>query len=569
MHGRGRLARLLLVAGFGLLLAAWVGSNAPGFGPDEPANFVKEVGAGTGQWSGTPGRLAHPAFGAQPGAPERIDWINRNSRVFRLPAGLDPGPAGFPCNLFRNWLSVSCLDRPHPRPPATRALSYVGTYEPYVYAGRAVTAALVAGLLAVAIAAAWNGPAGPLSVAGVLLAASPMVLFMGSVLGTNGIEIAAATALFTLVLRMGREAGPPRWAWPAVGVVGALLALARPTGPAWVLLAPLVGLVLAQRRTRGGGSPPAVAGEAVRAGVRRHPRHEPSRRDAPGASQGTTRWRGANRWRQAWPVLWLGLAAGGVAATALWERAVQPHPGIRRALVVEGLHRLPHDADAWVRQWVGVFGWASLPMPTYAYRIWWLAVVALALVALAADPWRARLGFVAVLVGAAVVAVGLDVVVLRQTRFPVYGRYLLPLAVLLPLAAGEIVTRRAARLPAAVRRPLQVAVPLLVAAVHLVGLWANARRYAVGAGGPGWFLGRSQWNPPGGWSPWFALAVAGAACLVGFALTGLRAAPATPGPRTVDGTADGTADGDLTAAVEVCDGHIKSGRGPAAWCGRC
>ncbi|MCM3924838.1 DUF2142 domain-containing protein, partial [Frankia sp. AiPs1] len=177
MHRRGRLARLLLVAAFGLLLAAWVGSNAPGFGPDEPANFVKEVGAGTGQWSGTPGQLAHPAFGAQPGAPERIDWINRNSRVFRLPTGLDPGRAGFPCNLFRNWLSVSCLDRPHPRPTATRALSYVGTYEPYVYAvpgaamarthtalgalyiGRAVTAALVAGLLAVAVAAAWSGPA--------------------------------------------------------------------------------------------------------------------------------------------------------------------------------------------------------------------------------------------------------------------------------------------------------------------------------------------------------------------------------------------------------------------------
>ncbi|WP_261562410.1 DUF2142 domain-containing protein [Frankia tisae] len=557
MHGRGRLARLLLVAGFGLLLAAWVGSNAPGFGPDEPANFVKEVGAGTGQWSGTPGRLTHPAFGAQPGAPERIDWINRNSRVFQLPAGLDPGRAGFPCNLFRNWLSVSCLDRPHSRPPATRALSYVGTYEPYVYAvpgaamarthtalgalytGRAVTAALVAALLAVAVAAAWNGPAGPLSVAGVLLAASPMVLFMGSVLGTNGIEIAAATALFALVLRMGREAGPPRWAWPAVGVVGALLALARPTGPAWVLLAPLVGLVLAQRRAHGGGSPPAVAGEAgeaVRAGVRRRARRE--------------------RPRWAWPVFWLGLAAGGVAATALWERTMQPHPEIRRALVTEGLHRLPHDADAWVRQWVGVFGWASLPMPTYAYRIWWLAVVVLALIALAAGPWRARLGFVAVLVGAAVVAIGLDVVVLRQTRFPVYGRYLLPLAVLLPLAAGEIVTRRAARLPAAVRRPLQVAVPLAVAAVHLVGLWANARRYAVGTGGPVWFLGRSQWNPPGGWSPWFALAVAGTLCLVGFALTGLRAAPATPGTPT----AGGPDTGDLTAYPTATDDSYATER---------
>jgi hypothetical protein len=90
----GRLPRLLLVVGFGLLIAAWVGGNAPGFGPDEPAHFVKEVGAGSGQWLGTPGRLSNPTFGGgRPGREERIAWINQNSRVFRLPVGLDPGAA--------------------------------------------------------------------------------------------------------------------------------------------------------------------------------------------------------------------------------------------------------------------------------------------------------------------------------------------------------------------------------------------------------------------------------------------------------------------------------------------
>ncbi|WP_462183669.1 DUF2142 domain-containing protein [Frankia sp. AgKG'84/4] len=510
-----------MVAGFTLLLSAWVGSNAAGFGPDEPANFVKEIGAGTGQWTGSPGRLAHPAFGSQPGAAERIDWINRNSRVYRLPAGLDPGAAGFPCDLFRNWLSARCLHRPHPHPPATHALSYVGTYEPYVYAlpgaamaransalaalytGRAVSALLVAGLLAVASAAAWEDRAGPTSQLGVLLAVSPMVLFMGSVLGTNGIEIAAALALYTLALRMGREAAAPRWTWPAAGVIGALLALSRPTGPAWVVLAPLLGLACAQRVPR-----------QLAAAHHRHRAHR--------------RRRGRIRARMAW----LALPAAGIAATAAWEHAVQPHPRARWEVAVAGLHRLPVDAHAWTRQWVGVFGWGSIPMPAYAYWLWWGAVIVLVLVAFAVAPWRARLGLAAVLVVGAALAVALDVLVLRQTRFPVYGRYLLPLAVALPLTAGEILTRRAARLRTSTRAALQITVPPLVAAVHLIALWSDARRFATGVGGPVWFLSHAQWAPPAGWSPWLALTAAGTACLLACAALGALTARHTTRPDT-------------------------------------
>ncbi len=515
VRGRGRVVRVLVVAGFTLLLSAWVGSNAPGFGPDEPANFVKEIGAGTGQWTGSPGRLAHPAFGSQPGAAERIAWINRNSRVYQLPAGLDPGAAGFPCDLFRNWLSARCLHRPRTHPPATHALSYVGTYEPYVYAlpgaamaransalaalytGRAVSALLVAGLLAVAAAAAWEDRAGPVSQLGVLLAVSPMVLFMGSVLGTNGIEIAAALALYTIALRMGRQAPAPRWTWPAAGVIGALLALSRPTGPAWVVLAPLLGLAFAQR----------VPGQRTD-GRRRHLR----------------------RHRIRPRMAWLLLPAAGIAATAAWERAVQPHPHARWEVVVSGLHRLPADAHAWTRQWVGVFGWASIPMPAYAYWLWWGAVTVLVLVAFALASWRARLGLAAVLVAGAALAVALDVLVLRQTRFPVYGRYLLPIAVALPLAAGEIVARRAARLPAAARAALQITVPLMVATVHLIALWSDARRFATGVGGPVWFLPHAQWAPPAGWPLWLALTAAGTTCLL--ACAALTATAPRPDPPT-------------------------------------
>jgi hypothetical protein len=43
--------------------------------------------------------------------------------------------------------------------------------------------------------------------------------------------------------------------------------------------------------------------------------------------------------------------------------------------------------------------------------------------------------------------------------------------------------------------------------------WINARRYAVGSGGPFWFVDRAQWSPPLGWAPWIAVLVCAAVVL--------------------------------------------------------
>ncbi len=170
-------------------------------------------------------------------------------------------------------------------------------------------------------------------------------------------------------------------------------------------------------------------------------------------------------------------------------------------------------------------------MPSFAYWTWGACLLVLLGAAFVVGTWRQRVRLGAVLIGVVAVAVALDVLVLRQTRFPVYGRYLLPIAVLVPLAAGEILTRRAARIPAALRRAGPAVAVMAVVAVHTVGLWTDWHRSAVGIYGPAWFLGSSQWNPPGGWVPWMALAGAGACCLLAAAAAaaGPRRSPASPG----------------------------------------
>ena len=57
-----------------------------------------------------------------------------------------------------------------------------------------------------------------------------------------------------------------------------------------------------------------------------------------------------------------------------------------------------------------------------------------------------------------------------------------------------------------------VALPLVV----LIGLYLNAKRYAVGLGpdsGPRWFVPAAEWSPPLGWYPWLVLGVAGTVAL--------------------------------------------------------
>src|SRR5260370_41265450 len=108
------------------------------------------------------------------------------------------------------------------------------------YLGRLALALLCALLL---LAAAWaaggRGSLWPL--AGVALAATPMVLFLGSALGAAGVTIAAAVSFTTGVVAFWM--GPPRPGLaPLIGVSGVILALAS-TGGGLALGALIVALL--------------------------------------------------------------------------------------------------------------------------------------------------------------------------------------------------------------------------------------------------------------------------------------------------------------------------------------
>jgi hypothetical protein len=158
---------------------------------------------------------------------------------------------------------------------------------------------------------------------------------------------------------------------------------------------------------------------------------------------------------------------------------------------------------------VGIFGWLDTHLPRVFYVAWWAAAgtVAAAAVLLGRNAERAAVLIAAAAVaGYAAVILGL---VLEPGGFDLQGRYLLPIAVFIPLVGGFVLHRR---------NILPGLGPLLVgamaAAVQFGAFWYNSRRYAVGSQGPALFLPAAQWSPPWGWPAVLGLAAAGSLLLV-------------------------------------------------------
>jgi hypothetical protein len=210
----------LIALGWALLLAAWIGGNAPFAGPDEQWHYARALGG-----------LGEPAK-AQLGAnPLQVAWTNQATRAVTL--RLPPRSVG--CYIFDPRKPVTDC----PALPAGRFVTPVGTYEPLpyllpgvamkpasspdaaLYLGRVVSALAAGALLLVALALLRDRPLG------VIVAVTPMVLFTGSLLNGSGLEIAAAIAFSAALVQRS---------WTAVAISGAILALSRSAGPMWVIL---------------------------------------------------------------------------------------------------------------------------------------------------------------------------------------------------------------------------------------------------------------------------------------------------------------------------------------------
>lgn len=474
--------RWMLLAAYAALGLAWVFSDPPFSGPDEAAHFLRAVGISDGALIGA--RTNAPPLGVDAAQQQTTA---RETRAVVVPPRLSP--TAFSCEIDDPSISAACTEHAVENTTSIRETTYVGTYEPLPYvlpalvlraahhasgalrlARLAVLATWLA-LLSVAIWMLWDASVGPGSLIGILVAVTPMVVFLGASMTDSSDEIMASLAFFAVLVRLGRtsERAAPRKVWMLAAVCGVLLALSRPLGPVWILFDVLVAVAL-------------VGAHASLEVLRRQ-------RNAALATAGTI--------------------VVAVALNRYWETTYEPHVVIS---LLPGLHTLTAGARelrAALGDFVGNFGYRNVPLSPIAVCAWGLAAAAVVAVALFTGTRTTRLALAGCLFIAVAFPIYFFAASLRYVGFGLQGRYVLPFVVTVPLTAGEMLRRTRHRPAASRTRRLLPPVALIAGIVQLSAWWTDAHRYAVGTGGPTWFLGAPQWSPPAGWLPWAALAFAG------------------------------------------------------------
>ena len=494
-HIGGGARRWVVVASIGALLAAWVMANPPGAAPDEPAQYTKTVGLAYGEWLGRPipaGQV--PAWEQEawfqrlkPHVKEiRRDWFRRISRIVTIPARMEP-PIGFGCNAFHPERSAGECPLAAGAPTG-EATTYVGVRQPFAFLvsaplvraaespavglrlARAGMAALALLLLGLGVFLAWDPRAPAVSLLGLALAVSPMVVFIASSVSNSGPEIAAAIALFASVARLARGEPPSRAVWAALGLGSVVLATVRPVGPVFLAIVVGIGVVfLGWRRAR------ALLASHRRAFV------------AVGAA-----------------------AAAAAAANLFWQFRYQPHGSVEQSGFREFAREAFGDLGGMAREWVGVFGWTDTPLPSWVMWLWLAAAIALIVAALRAGMTRHRVAIVGLGAGTVFAAVVITAAFAEPLGVGLQGRWVLPLIVGVPVLSGEVVR---ARYGDALEKAALTGIAI-AGGLHVVAFWVNAWRHATGVDGSWWFFGAAEWSPPWGWWPWLALATSGAAGLV-------------------------------------------------------
>jgi hypothetical protein len=487
-----KLAPWLVVLAYLLLVAAWLGANPPGAAPDEPAHYVKALGAGAGDLAGQPlPPGANPERqGLSAATPAQEAWQLRTSRLVQVPPAL-AAPPWLDCNAHLTEVSSACRNGTAPAPQESLQATYIGTYQPFLYvapgwaarlAGNASDAILLARgggallvlmLLALAVLSLWDGEVGAPSLLGIAFALTPMVVFLVSAVSTSGTEIAAGVCYLAAILRLARKEPATSTAWLALAVGGSVLSLSRSLGPAWVVL--------------GAAALPAAAGlgrsrEVVREGGR----------------------------------LALAAAATIVAASGLsiwWELERQAHPATTASAVIEGIGPALGELAQMYRQHIGVFGWLDTELPIEGYLLWSLSLAVLLVSAVVLGTARQRIVLAVLALGGAALTVVVSAALIRPTGFGMQARYVMPLTLAIPLFAGEVVRSQWAQVRSRFVRASMCLAVASVGGLQFIAWYTNARRQAVGTDGPKLFLGVAEWQPPLGWTPWMVLALAGAALL--------------------------------------------------------
>lgn len=458
--------------------------------PDEPSHVVKAASVVRGELVPEKQQLPDEGRGFLRGG-----WTT----VVHVPLSYTWNTSSIPgCLMFDTRIPAGCspgfIDDPRPAtwtnlngryPPTFYGLvgwpTLFDTGTTGIYLMRFINVAVCAALLATALACAREARRFRLAALGVALAATPQVFFLAGSVNPNGLEIAAAICLWTVLSVVAlddRPRVPTHLLW-VLGISAGLLAWTRPLSTLWLAIAFGTVLLFAAGRAR--------VTEVLRS-------------------------RAACVTAAIVGVLCVTSATWTLVFDALGNNSGDDPRGL--GLLDAFSHSLGRSGE-YLEQMVGVFGWRSTTMPAPLYWVWGAMVLTLVVLAVRYAPRRLGIG-VLVLLGLMVLAPSLlQAPTAKEFGFVWSGRYGLPLGVGLPILAALAVGASTRLRPRGTAR-LAALVVTVVAVVQVIAHIVSTRRYVVGTDGPLFYLDQHGWDPP--LPPWFLLiatiGVAGALALL-------------------------------------------------------
>jgi hypothetical protein len=452
-----------------LLCVLWAVADPLFAGPDEPAHVIKAVAVDHGQLTGK--QLTQPLDSKQFQTVEQVTFDVRVPEIFGsvgvVPCFAHHGDLLPPCLKFRG--STQDADVPTytaRNPPAYYAVVGLASRvhragAATVYLMRFITAAITGAFVATAITALRRSAAPRLVAVGLVVAVTPVVLFLSGTVNPNAPEIASAIALWVCGLALVSRAAErvDNRLVTATGISAGVLTLCRQVGPLWLGLIALI-----------------IAGVANRDALR-------------------------NLARSSWVRLWAVVVAAAAVAQLTWDGVVQPVEATR----VE--HSLFHGptldvvedsaGGLWVsyRELIDTYGWLDTRAPRLTLLFWTAAIALLLFVAIAWATRRQVVALGALLAAIVVVPIVLEATFYRHAGTLWQGRYNLALAVGVPiLAASCLATTERGRQLASPRLVWTVGIALGVG--HVLAFANDLRRYTAGYSREIQYWKAPQWLPP-------------------------------------------------------------------------
>jgi len=349
-----------------------------------------------------------------------------------------------------------------------------------LYAMRLASGLFSSIFLAWAVQAGMAGARNRWMPAAVMFLASPIVVYMAGSVNPQGLEIAAAAALWIGLVRLLQSQADDRapnslsrtYLWVIVTVSAIALASARALGPLWVVIV-VVGCF-------------AYAGRAdIRGLFTRRSSYIPIALIALGGL-----------FSLAWT-----LKGGSLSGQASKNDA--PLVG---ASFFRGAWTMLRDTPLFIQQAVGVFGWLDTTLPVMVYMLFFVAFSLLTAIAALAAGRRAAVTMTILVAAAVLVPVFVQACSVHQTGIIWQGRYGIFIYIAIPIFAGLVLSSAAGSRVAFLSTRTTIVIGTLLWLFVVTAFLLVLRRYVVGNGTPiTKMINHAEWQPPLGWMTLFAL----------------------------------------------------------------